>query len=341
MTMSAMAPTSEDVMDIDIDMNIDDIGPAIDEDDILEEGEEPQDYVPLHQIQQHTTSATNGDIPAAYLEDPSEEPAWEKVHLRGVDDLSTDNIKTFASDFFSDAQPHVQWVDDGSVNLVFPNKNAARQAFLSFVASPVESHQIEADPFALHTAKPLITRPASIMTIRVAKQGDRKKRGAKDASRYYLMHPEADPSEKTRKQKVENGDYTRRRFDAREHNRRMRHQDEDNSTNDFAASMYDDAPKDTQPRGRDLFSRVTKPHRRRSASPTMNSDAIAISDSEEDETRPKRRKNGYRNRDSPPPRKHNVGRELFSDHEDSSKMTGMRSDNTDLFPKPRTNNQPR
>ena len=275
--------------------------------------------------------ASTGEVAAIYLEDPAQEPQWEKIHLRGVDDLSTDNIRTFASDYFSEADPYVQWVDDTSVNLVYKDKTLARKAILEFVQQPITEEEDQTNPLELRTAKALITKPGSMLAVRIAVMGDRKRKNAKEASRYYLMHPEADPAERIRRQ---NGsDYKRRRFDDREPRRRRHADEEEDPTNNFDASMYDDAPsekKETKERGRDLFSRITKP-RQRSASPVMNGDAIPISDSEDDD-RSRRRKNGYRNRDSPPPRRrNNTGRELFDSPMGRSNGAGMRSDNPDLL----------
>lgn len=320
MTPTAAVPTHDDTMDIDIDMDVGDMDP-VGEDEMLEEGEEPELIPAANQV-------AAGEVPAIYLEDPSQEPQWEKVHLRGVDDLSTDNIRRFASDYFADADPYVQWIDDTSANLVYKDKTMARKAILNFVMHDVPEAEIQNNPFELRTAKPLVTNPASILTVRMAMMGDRKKKNARDASRYYLMHPEVDPGERARR--GEYGDYKRRRFDEREHKRRQRHQDDNpDAMNDFEASMYDDAPAEKterNDRGRDLFSRVTRP-RHRSASPVANGGTISMSDSETD-SRARRRRNGYRSRDSPPPRHRNAGRELFASSTDDG--SGMRSDHLDL-----------
>jgi len=287
--------------------------------------------------------AQEGDIPAIYLEDPAQEPCWEKVHLKGVDEMSDSDIKTYANDYYPSEgdrrkEPYIQWIDDTSVNLVYKSSEHARGAMLGFVASPIDSDEIQNNPLELRTAKPLITKPAFTLSVRIAVVGDKKKKDARHASRYYLFHPEADPTERTRREfaasrpgRGENGDYRRRRFDDREHRRRRHDDDSGKATNDFEASMYDDTPSTTQPkeRGRDLFSRITK-SRQRSASPIANGDAIQISDSGEDDG-PMKRRNGYRSRDSPPPKRKNVGRELFGDYSDST--AGMRSDNPELFPR--------
>lgn len=229
-------------------------------------------------------------------------------------------------------------MDDTSANLVYKDRNIARKAMLSLIVDSenVNSEEIQQNPFVIRTAKKLVNNEGCMLTLRVAMEGDRKRKNARDASRYYLMHPEADPTERTRRAPArgENGDYKRRRFDDREHRRRRHHDDEVDPTNDFAASMYDDAPsekKEPENRGRDLFSRITKP-RQRSASPTANGDAIPVSDSEED-YQPRRRRNAYRDRDSPPPRRrNNQGRELFGDAP-ITRDNGMRSDDPTLLRK--------
>ncbi|KAK5957396.1 hypothetical protein OHC33_001770 [Knufia fluminis] len=329
MTPATLPTTQDDIMDIDIDMDVDDTVPVAGEDEILEEGEEPE-FIPTgHQV-------STGEVAAIYLEDPAQEPQWEKVHISGVDDLSTDNIRTFASDYFTEADPYVQWVDDTSANLVYKDKSLAKKALLEFVMHPITEQDVTDHPFVLRTAKPLVINPGAMLQVRIAMVGDRKKKGAKDASRYYLMHPEADPAERARRVgRGESGDYKRRRFDDREH-RRRRHQDDNaDATNDFEASMYDDAPAKkkttTRGRGQDLFSRVDRRHR--SASPVANGDAIAISDSDSESGPRRQRRNGYRNRDSPPPRRrNNTGRELFEISSHSTpRSSGLRSDDPSIF----------
>ncbi|KAK5556043.1 hypothetical protein LTR46_005889 [Exophiala xenobiotica] len=332
---SALSSTQDaDLMDIDIDMDMDDQGPAIDEEFELEEGEEPS-FVPSGAGTQNTTDL----IPAIYTEDPALEPQWNKIHIRGVDDMHTNDILAFVHDHFSEAgeDAHVQWVDDTSANICFKNNDKAKRAQLAFVATPITEDELINAPFELRAAKPLASRPASMLVVRVAQQGDRKRKSARDASRYYLLHPDQDPAERMRhefaKSRNENGDYRRRRFDDRELHRRRR-DDEGPDGAEFTASMYDEAPTtdtETSARGRDLFSRVTK-GRRRSASPSRkprNRDEIDISDSEDDT---RNRRKGYRDRgDRSAPL--NAGKELFTSGGSGRKGGGLHSDRIELFPK--------
>ncbi|KIX01698.1 uncharacterized protein Z518_09424 [Rhinocladiella mackenziei CBS 650.93] len=337
-TMST-APPDADLMDIDIDMDMDDHGPAIDEELQLEEGEEPS-FVPSGAPAPDSSNL----IPAIYTEDPALEPQWNKVHIRGVDEMHTNDILAFVHDHFSEAggdDVHIQWIDDTSANIVFKDKETAKRAQLAFLASPLSVEELTNEPFELRTAKPLASRPGSMLVVRVSQAGDRKKKGARDASRYYLLHPDQDPTERMRREfansrnsRNENGDYRRRRFDDRELSRRRRDNDHNADGTDFSANMYDDAPAtepETTGRGRDLFSRVSKT-RRRSASPsgrTRHSDEVEISDSDED-GRHRRRGNGYRDRSDRGPRS-NAGKELFGPASDR-KPGGLHSDRLELFP---------
>ncbi|KIW83432.1 hypothetical protein Z517_02677 [Fonsecaea pedrosoi CBS 271.37] len=331
----ATSAQDADLMDIDIDMDMDDQGPPLDDEFELEEGEEPS-FVPSG-----APAATDSSniIPAIYTEDPALEPQWTKVHIRGVDEMHTSDILAFVHDHFSEVgdNVHVQWIDDTSANICFNDSDTAKRAQLAFVANSVTIEELTNNPFELRATKQLASRPGSMLVVRVAQQGDRKKKGARDASRYYLMHPDQDPTERMRKE-FENsrGDYRRRKFDDRELYRRRRDNDRANGDDagGFSASMYDDAPTtDTEinkARGRDLFPRATKA-RRRSASPgtrMRGSDDIEISDSDDDG---RTRRRGYRDRGDRV--RSNAGKELFGAFTSDNKMGGgLRSDKVELFP---------
>lgn len=258
--------------------------------------------------------------------------------------MHTSDIQAFVHDHFSevdDDEVHIQWIDDTSANICFRDNDKARRAQLAFLANPVTAEELTNTPFELRSAKTLTSRPGSMLVVRVAQQGDRKQKGARDASRYYLLNPDQDPTDRMRREfakgrssRPEDGDYRRRRFDDREMNRRRRDNDHNPEGPDFTANMYDDAPAtDTEStaRGRDLFPRATK-GRRRSASPgrrTRNSDEIDISDSEDDR-RPRRRGDGYRDRNDRAPRS-NLGKELFGEPSDRQNG-GLHSDKVELFP---------
>lgn len=198
-----------------------------------------------------------------------------KIHIRGLDSLHTDQVKAYVKAHYAPLD-RVEWIDDGSANLVFGSEVAAREAITAL--SSIEL----ADATALAVgetlpAKPLDGHPDVSLQVRFALQGDRKQAGAAARSRYYLLHPEHDPEERRRRQ----------------HENRSRYRDRDgpfgracrgsshHKADTFEASMYDDAPsyprRNSDPeerfrlfarenRGKELF-RDRASGRDRSASP--------------------------------------------------------------------------
>lgn len=167
------------------------------------------------------------------------------MHVRGVDDLTTEDVKLFATDHFKTEEPmRIEWIDDTSVNVVYSSSEIGLQALAEFT----QREQLEEDSstlpsLRLRTAKPLSNHPESVLQVRSAVKTDRKKRRAHEASRFYLMHPEHDPRERVRLEFAErrqrgrrDDGYSRRLFDDREHRRRK----ELASAENFNASMYDD-----------------------------------------------------------------------------------------------------
>lgn len=262
----------------------------------------------------------------------------EKVHVRGVDDLTTDNIKQFARDHFAIEEPNrVEWIDDTSANIVYSTPEIGLQA-LSALTQIGEEEDMSALPaLRLRSANLLSSHPDSVLQVRTAVKTDRKKPRAHEVSRFYLMHPEHDPRERLRLELAErrregddtsNGDYKRRRFDGRELRRRRDRADDQL----ISADMYDDNAEasDRKRRGRrELFPSDeggTGRLRNRSASPgrdTLESDRL---ESERNDRR-------FRER-SPKRNRRNDGKELFSS---SSARAESDSSSRELFPnKPTT-----
>ncbi|OJD22110.1 hypothetical protein ACJ73_06546 [Blastomyces percursus] len=218
--------TMDTSMDIDMDL---DLGPL----------PEPEpDHVEIAQV------------PSVATEDPvasNEEPQFEKVHIRGVDELTTEDLKRYASEHFvTEELTRIEWIDDTSANLVYSCADVGLQALATF-----SQQNPEEDPSLLHllrlrTAKSLSTHPESVLQVRTAVKTDRKRQRAHESSRFYLMHPEHDPRERMRREFADRrrsgrrddsySDYTRRRFDDREHRRRRGRANEEN----LNESMYDD-----------------------------------------------------------------------------------------------------
>jgi hypothetical protein len=172
----------------------------------------------------------------------------EKVHVRGVDELTTDDLKRFACDHFTIEPPtRIEWIDDTSANIIYSSEDIGVQALIALTQLSEEEDIASLPPSRLRTAKSLFTHPDSVLQVRSAVKTDRKKPRAHEASRFYLMHPEHDPREKlrhelderrnqSRRRDDDDGDYNRRRLDENEHRRRR-----ERVVNDgYSASMYDD-----------------------------------------------------------------------------------------------------
>ncbi|KFY12646.1 hypothetical protein V492_03754, partial [Pseudogymnoascus sp. VKM F-4246] len=218
--------------DMDIDMGLDlDIG---------------QDYSNID-VEQDTQIELHPDLSAAPISTDPTDPAStvvtpNKIHLRGLDDLTTKDIKSFAEEY-SAGQPYerVEWIDDTSANILYSSPEAASAALQTFVATeqlPASHSTLDMLP-----AKPFPNFPNTRLTVRLAVEGDKKQPGARERSRFYLLNPEHEPQERrSRDDRGRRGDgrnrsrrdnYRRRDYDDREPRRR---------SDDFDASMYDDEP---------------------------------------------------------------------------------------------------
>ncbi|PTB63560.1 hypothetical protein BBK36DRAFT_1126951 [Trichoderma citrinoviride] len=222
-----------------------------------------------------------------------------KIHIKGLDSLHTDDIKSYVKSHFGIVE-RVEWIDDSSANLVFSSEPTARDAFVALSAIDI------ADATALGIgetvpAKALEGRPETSLQLRFATLADRKQAGAALRSRYYLLHPEHDPEERRRRQQENRARYRDRDRGDRDHRasgggRRRRYSDEQVET--FEASMYDDAPQPSRDsrspersgsrargnnRGKELFAdrpagRSSASRRGRSASPRRDDDGDAAMD---------------------------------------------------------------
>jgi Nuclear cap-binding protein subunit 3 len=82
----------------------------------------------------------------------------------------------------------VEWIDDTSLNIVYES------AEISMTALQTLSYIEELPPSTLRPAKPLAgEKPIEGLKVRIAFMGDKKERGARDRSRWYLFNPH--PSE--------------------------------------------------------------------------------------------------------------------------------------------------
>jgi hypothetical protein len=188
------------------------------------------------------------DEPQADEADESRILVPNKIHIRGLDTLHTDDIKAYVKAHYGPLN-RVEWIDDTSANLLFDSELSARDALVAL--STIEL----ADATALAVgeslpAKPLDGRPEISLRVRFAVQSDRKQSGAALRSRYYLLHPEHDPEERRRRNQENRTRYRDRDGNHRrsEGHRRRDSRDRDDEVETFEASMYDDAPRATRER---------------------------------------------------------------------------------------------
>ncbi|KLJ09741.1 hypothetical protein EMPG_14839 [Blastomyces silverae] len=219
--------TMDTSMDIDMDL---DLGPL------------PElEHVGIAQVPSLTAEEA---VASSHL---NEEPQFEKVHIRGVDELTTEDLKRYASEHFvTEEVTRIEWIDDTSANLVYSCADIGLQALATFSQQNPEEDPSPLHSLRLRTAKSLSTHPESVLQVRIAVKTDRKRQRAHESSRFYLMHPEHDPRERVRREFADrrrsgrrddsDSDYTRRRFDDREHRRRRGRANEEN----LNESMYDD-----------------------------------------------------------------------------------------------------
>ncbi|CDK26351.1 unnamed protein product [Kuraishia capsulata CBS 1993] len=163
----------------------------------------------------------------ALQEHSPEEIRGTAINLRGVDDLSTREVKLFidhyikpgysfaTKDQFARFDCRLEWINDTSLNAVFETEEAATEALSLLLQaqdldlSNAENVERECKPFvraAVGGSAPT-EDPDVKLFARKATFADAKVKGAKQYSRYYLLHgePEADQRiGKTKKNYYEN-----------------------------------------------------------------------------------------------------------------------------------------
>ncbi|KAL8842685.1 MAG: hypothetical protein Q9170_000460 [Blastenia crenularia] len=243
---SLTAPMNADDMDMDIDI---DLGPA----DVPDATTVP------------TQSTSNkADIPNT-IDPPKGDAVAHKIHIRGVDDLTTDDLKIFVDEHHSEAPIRIEWVDDFSANLVYGTPATAMKALESLSLVSLGQIGTAIPILQLRSAKNMSDHPESRLQVRIALSTDVKRPHAYEASRFYMMHPEYDPRENVRRQKDGDGRHIhqRRRYGDTEDRRRPPVDRERR----YAADMYDDDSKSVESSG---------PASRRSSTSMMSNGSAAV-----------------------------------------------------------------
>ncbi|KAI9354006.1 hypothetical protein BD770DRAFT_445332 [Pilaira anomala] len=160
------------------------------------------------------------------------------LFLQGVDDMSTKDISSYCPSL-----KKVEWIDDSSCNMVFETSEEAQEALLTLMVAE-DRGAVVVDHRQLVAAKPFLKEEEGVehkLFIRVATDEDVKERGARQRSRYYLIHGKEEEEENLSEE---------RKVARQEHQARMRKSGGD---------------------GRSVFERLgnkrNEEERRRSASP--------------------------------------------------------------------------
>lgn len=272
------------------------------------------------------------------------EVAPTKVHLRGLDTLATENVKTYLGEHYPEQDiQRIEWIDDTSANIIYATPELATEALKRLLVDPSHAELSEQLPSSeAMPAKTLSTHPDVVLSVRSAFTTDVKAPRAHEASRFYLMNPHKDP----REHKRSNGE----RRDRRRGHKRNR--DEDNHV-PFNINMYDDdygtsfdrpdaqmprrhsftedSRQIKRPRRGDLFAdkfsgRTGDRLRNRSASPDDGDGRFGFKDNGSSSATNSRRDRS--------PSHNNAPRELLPAFQDKSKSRALGMDNADreLFP---------
>ena len=247
-----------------------------------------------------------------------------KIHVRGVDDLTTTDVLNYIESYQPSIEPlpQVEWIDDTSANIMFEVAEVAETVLRTLS----EDSSAQLSRFQLRNAKICLAHPEINLQVRIAVLTDRKQPRAYESSRFYMMHPEHDPRQRRRSERRSSFPRTMRHGD-QEHRRERRK----GKRQGLSASMYDDSesPKDSRRNSVSSYSSsasrsrqgfrfadrgVPRRPRDRSASPTQRDDHIVYCP--RNRTPPPR----YRKRDPNPFPAANNGKELFPAKTTSSSL---------------------
>lgn len=168
-----------------------------------------------------------------------------KVHLRGLDDLTTEKILKGVREVCDlELYRRLQWIDDTSANMVFDTEAAAADTLAALSAEE------ESEPLRLRAVKPLEALGGSQLQARMAVEADVKVAGAKDRSRFYLMNPEHDPDSRPRKRKNFREQGPRFKRTRRQSEDEIFHRRNSQQSTPFNVDFYDDAPPAAEPAAR-------------------------------------------------------------------------------------------
>ncbi|KAH3666467.1 hypothetical protein OGAPHI_003463 [Ogataea philodendri] len=171
--------------------------------------------LPPHLVQLGHTEPEPASEPLNTSNEPDEhdpsEPRPGCLLLLGVDELDTRAIKLYIDSFlkpdlkFENREEYakfnytLEWVNDKSINIVFEQPESALEALklLSEVSEGLNPEQ-ERTAMEYISDDPNFNDQNVRLSIRQSYYGDRKVKGARNQSRYYLIHGEPEPGQRQR-----------------------------------------------------------------------------------------------------------------------------------------------
>lgn len=223
------------------------------------------------------------------LDEQAEDPVRsEAVYIRGVDNLSSREIKKYLDHYLKDTVAsadqrintfHLEWIDDSSVNVVCEDQQAGSRALIILSEDYDDSMSTTTErpgkTFYFEDSEvPQGEEENFKFFLRASLKQDKKEKNAKEKSRYYLLHGE--PDRRAQRRNYNGSDYRnrdsyRRRTDRSEPDlfadKKIEFSDEDEDLfpdkvrpEDEDDEMRDERSRSPDRSSRDLSSRI-KPWR--------------------------------------------------------------------------------
>ncbi|KAG5437087.1 hypothetical protein PCANB_001208 [Pneumocystis canis] len=103
----------------------------------------------------------------------------------GVEEMSIEDVREYCVTYYLVVSSLIEWIDDSSYNLAYPDASTALSAFSSICQPTIDTLYID----SLVPAKINPKHKNIHLFIRHSKISDRKVPGAGERSRWYLFHP--------------------------------------------------------------------------------------------------------------------------------------------------------
>lgn len=194
---------------------------------------------------QPASSLSNSTVPTGSSGPESRIPVPNKIHLRGLDNFKPEDLEALAVKYYNaEMYERIEWIDDSSANLVYSSEKTALEALRAYAAADIGDVS-QAPILQMIRAKDFPGHPETELFVRIAVVSDKKQPRAHERSKFYLMHPEYDPTTR-RNRDYRQRDPIRRRYldDPKyESGRRKNRYDRrcrDEEVGDFNENFYDD-----------------------------------------------------------------------------------------------------